>query len=407
MEYRPLPDAHRDAFARIVRYAFAPERGPDVDDDEERQRPDIYEPRGLYDAASNVATADLDPAALRAVCAYYDFTARVRGEWHRVGGVSAVASPPETRRRGHVARLIGELLRELREEGVYFSTLWPFEYEFYRRLGWGIVGTRDVTEVSPADLGDAAAAPDGRFRRLGPDDYAALDEAHRAAAAHGLAVRRTEGWWRHRIFRSWRTDPYVYGWEDEGGDLRGYLVYRVEDDDADGETMAVDEAVAADFEARRHLWRFCHDHDSQVARVRIEGDDDGTLFETLADPRAATVERKPGGMVRVVDVAGAVEALSYPPDAAGRTVVEVADAQCPWNDGRFELDVGGGGATCAETTADPDVSADAATLSRLVVGSASVERLERNGDLTVRDRGGAETLAAAFPATDVRVREQF
>ena len=72
-----------------MRYAFSPEDGPydpEADDDD---REHLAEYRGLFDGDEPVA-----------VCGHHDFALRVRGRDRDVAGLSAVASPPEHRRRG-------------------------------------------------------------------------------------------------------------------------------------------------------------------------------------------------------------------------------------------------------------------------------------------------------------------
>jgi predicted acetyltransferase len=412
MEYRPIPDAHRDTYDRIANYAFAAERGPEFDF-ESKSYPEVYEPRGLYDAPSGTDGEDLDAGALRAICGYYDFTARVRGEWHPLAGIATVASPPETRRKGHVTRLLDSVHEELREAGTCFAALWPFDYEFYRRMGYAAAGARAVAIVPPSELASVAADDGGSFRRLRPDDRELLDGVHREWATEGLALRRTEGWWRHRVFSTGHVRRYVFGWFDEGGDLRGYVAYRIEDesergsnDTTAGKTMDVTELAAVDERARRQLLRFCQNHDSQVDRVRLAGEG-RRLLETLADPDAADAELRPGPMVRAVDLPAAVAALSFPREVDGSLVVAVDDERCPWNDGTFAIRVADGDATCESTGESPDLSADVASLSLVLLGVRGVDRLRRDGDLSVRSEGAAATLAAMCPPEPTRLRERF
>ena len=406
MEYRPVPDAHEERYDALLSYAFAPERGPDPDRDAP-DRPAGFHPRGLYDADPGTSPESLDPADLVVACGYYDFSARIRGAFRPTAGVSAVASPPESRRRGLVRRLLADLHAELRADGVAFAALWPFEYPFYRRLGYERVGEYARIGVPPADLGPACPEPAGEFVRFAADDWGRLDAVHVASATEALALDRTEDWWRTRVFQGWRTDPFVYGWE-RGGDLRGYVVYSVEDaDDADGRRLSVREFAAVDREARGHLLRFCRNHDSQVSTVRLTGRGDERLFDELDDPRAAETTVRPGPMARLVDAPAALGALSYPAAAEGSVVLSVADAACEWNDGRFRLSVADGSATCEPSDADPDATLDVGALSRLVVGSHAVGRLEALGDLTVDAAGARRTLAAAFPPTTTYLREGF
>ncbi|MDS0299674.1 GNAT family N-acetyltransferase [Halogeometricum sp. S1BR25-6] len=413
MHLRQLPEDHRDAFRGMVNYAFRPEDGPDWED-RDREDPDLFTPLGFYDAPPD---PDPDPdsvpdvSTLRSVCGSYDFTVRVRGEWRSMPGVSAVASPPEGRRQGTVGAMLDALLTRYREEGAAFSTLWPFEYPFYRRLGWATCCNHAEATLPPGQLADVVPDPRGEFRRLTLDeDLSAVRAVHEAWATESLAVRRTEGWWRERVFRGWQTDPYVFGWFDGEESLRGYLVYTIDEDDGDGRTMRVWERAAADDEARGHLLRFCRDHDSQVESVTFRTLPEWARpIDELPDPRAATLEVKPGPMVRVVDVAEALSTLSY--DARESVVLDVDDDRCAWNDGTFELRVDAAGAHVRRLDGGaaeaPDAELDIGALSQLTVGARDAAELERAGDLTVADASVRATLDALFPRERAFLREGF
>lgn len=409
MEFGAVPDDHRETYDRILSYAFAPERGPDPDR-EGPDRPASFHRRGVYEVPAGTPPGERSAEDLITVCGYHDFSARIRGAFHPVGGVSAVASPPEHRRRGVVRTMLAELHAEFRSRGIAFAALWPFKYSFYRRLGYARVNDYARLTVAPDELEGAVPAPDGAFVRLSPDDWKRLDAVHATAATEPLGLDRTEDWWRYRAFQSWETDLFVYGWE-RGGELRGYVVYSVSDGDGDedGRTLVARELVGVDREARGHLLRFCRNHDSQVERVRLIGRVDTRLFDRLADPSAVDVAVKPGPMFRLVDVSAGLSSLSYPTGVAGEVVLEVTDDHCEWNDGTVELRIGDGSATCEPTDAEPDLSLEVGALSRLAVGSHSVGRLEELGDATVASGAGdaRKTLESAFPGTEPFLREGF
>ena len=284
MDLRLLPDAHREAFREMVLYAFQPARGPDWDEFDPDDEVDPMTRYGLYDVAPETPDDDLATDDLVAVCGSYDFTTRVRDDWHVAGGVSAVASPPEHRRTGNVATMLDELLATYRAAGTAFSVLWPFEYEFYRRFGWAKANDGLRVTVPPEELAALCPEPAGEFRRLAADDWEAVATVHEAWATETLGVRRSEGFWRDRMFTGWREDPFVYGWERDG-DLRGYVFYRVEDGDDFGDrTMVVSELAGVDREAMDHMLRFCRNHDSQVSAVRLRLPADDPVLDRLTDP---------------------------------------------------------------------------------------------------------------------------
>lgn len=411
MHYRAIADAHENVFDGHLVYAFSPERGPDHEP-EGPDRPASFHARGLYDIGGTEDPEDLDAADLAVVCGYYDFAARIRGGVRDVAGISAVASPPEARRRGLVRDLLGHVHRELREDGVAFAALWPFEYPFYRRLGYERICDYARIEVAPDALSSACPDPAGSYERLDADDWPRVNAVYDEWATAEFRLNRTEDWWRHRVFESWGTDPYVYGWTDgdRGDALRGYVVYTItDDDDAEGKTMAVSEFAHVDREACGHLLRFCRNHDSQVERVRFTGPADTRLFDDLDDPRAAETEIRPGPMARVVDVGRALEEIAYPEDFDVTLVFDVRDDACEWNDDAFRLRVGDGRGAVERVGDDveADASLDIGALSRLVVGSHGVDRLVELGTVEVASESDRETLTALFPETDPFLREGF
>ncbi|MHA1435905.1 MAG: GNAT family N-acetyltransferase, partial [Candidatus Heimdallarchaeota archaeon] len=60
----------------------------------------------------------------------------VRGTIMKMGGIAAVATKPNHRKKGHVTALITESLRVMRENKQYISVLYPFKFSFYRRYGY-------------------------------------------------------------------------------------------------------------------------------------------------------------------------------------------------------------------------------------------------------------------------------
>ncbi|WP_458209042.1 GNAT family N-acetyltransferase [Haladaptatus sp. NG-SE-30] len=424
-EYRKIPE-DEDAFRRFLQYAFRPEVGPELDDDDDK--PELGDRRGLCEGDD-----------LLCVCKHHWFTARLRGDWHDVAGLSAVASPPESRRKGLVTRMLLESLSEYRENDVSFSALWPFAYEFYRKYGWATVTKYTKYETTPDAL-ELDIEPKGEFRRLDADDWELLEPV---LAAHGeqyaLTLDRTEEWWRHRVFEGWQKDPFVYGWFADGTDaissvnemggsstgaetgdssnvnvddsraeeLLGYVTYSI-DEDGDDRQLRVREFVYVDHEAYRQLLRFVQYHDSQVDSVRFyeSETENSSLLDVVDDPRAVDCEIHTGPMFRLVDVSRALERLSYPDDADGRIVFQVTDPLAEWNEGTFELDVGET-VRCERTDTDPDVTTDVNTLSQLVAGYYSVEDAERFGDFVVETANTREQLATCFPERDVFLREGF
>ncbi|MFP9062417.1 enhanced intracellular survival protein Eis [Natrialbaceae archaeon A-chndr2] len=432
-KYCALPDTQRAVFHEYVSYAFSPQEGPPEYDPEEdeTQREQLGSRRGLYpdDVATRPAENGLerletdDPPDPLCVCRHYWFETNIRGEGLLTPGLSAVASPPENRRGGHVRELLRHSLEEYREREAPFSLLWPFRYRFYRQYGWDTTNRYLRVECEPEDLAFARARrePDGsehEFRALEADDYPALESVYeRYADRYDCRIDRDGDWWRYRIFENWTTDPFVYVWERDGKPA-AYLRYVIDGDWGD-RTMTVSELVAVDLEAFRAALAFCHDHDSQVSAVKLRLPVDTPLFDIATDPDELEVEYHTGPMARIVDVERALRVLSYPGGTEETITLAVTDPLVDWNDGTFELAVADGNGSChrlgtavtsdgtrVDERGDVDAILDIATLSQLAIGARSGGALERARRLEC-DSAGLESLERLFPERNIFLEEGF
>ncbi|TYL37047.1 GNAT family N-acetyltransferase [Natronococcus pandeyae] len=405
VDYRPIPD-EREAFHEYRSYAFRPEEGlPPYDPDEhENPRATRGARRAIYADTDADAAGDERP---RTVCRHYWLEARVRGDVHPTAGLASVATPPEYRRSGYVRQLLTGSLAEYRDRGDRFSILWPFEYRFYRQYGWDTANRIVTHACEPSVLSFARGADaDGSFRSLEADDYEVLEHAY-DAATEGLALERDEAWWRHRVFGGHDIDPFVYAYE-RSGEVAGYLVYRIEDED-DGRTMRVSELTAADPEALLALLAFCADHDSQVGRIELRVSETVPIRDLARDPDEIETTITDGPMVRVVDVAETLPALSLP-DVSTELTLAVEDPLADWNDGVFELEAANGRLACDrldDSDVDSDATLEIGALSQLVVGTRSAADLERTGRLEARNSEVLAALESLFPETDVYFGEYF
>jgi len=395
-EFRAVPDADRDAFHSLVSYAFRPEAGPveAFDPDDVPEPTKVGRRYGLYDGDDLLTT-----------CKHIDFRARIRGGFRDLHGLSAVASPPERRRRGLVRDLLAGSLEQSRSDGVAFSALWPFKRSFYAQYGWA-TGTRAVKhELDPAALSFAPDHDHGAFVPIDADDWERVDAVHTGhGAGYELTVDRTEEWWRKRVFAGWEDDPFAYGFERDG-DLAGYVAYSFE---GDGDTaLRVRDWAYVDHDARLALLRFLADHDSQADALHVWTHPCEDLLDLLPDTDDVTAEVRLCPMVRLVDVPAALEALAYPESADADLVLAVEDPLADWNDDTFRFAVTDGHGTVERAdAADADAELGVGALSQLAVGYRSAHELAAVGDLTADDDAVA-ALASALPERPTFLREGF
>jgi predicted acetyltransferase len=117
---------------------------------------------------------------------------------------------------------------------------------------------------------------------------------------------------------------------------------------------------------------------------------DHPLFLLLANPRRPQYRMGDGLWVRVVDLRAALSGRSY--GEGGPLVLEVRDAICDWNDGRWQLD----GGACERTDADPDLALDVSALGSAYLGAISFTQLRDAGRVQELREGAIRRADALF-----------
>lgn len=394
-EFRPVPSEDRHRLAEILRYAFSPQAGPVQESDSGEWPPTLFDQRGLYEDGQLVSS-----------CKLYYLDAFFRGSVQEIGGLGAVATPPEKRRRGYVRTLCREALESYRQNDVGVVVLWPFSTEFYEQFGWAVANTVVQYTLPPEEL--PTHESEGEFVLLDADDWERLRPVERTyGRGTNLSLRRSAQWWRKRTLTNWTggTDPYSYGYE-RGGDLEGYLVYSVRDDEQ--LTLVVDDLAYTDEEAYRSLLGFLGTHGAQITQLQLTRPRDAPFLERVRTPERVESAVKIGPMARLTTVS-ALEGLSWPAvnlDCA----VSVTDPLLDRNDGVFELSVTAGEASVrpvADQAAGVDLSVGIGTLTQLAIGTHDLDTASTVGDLSVHTDSLRNDLDSLFETNSVWLREYF
>ncbi len=322
--------------------------------------------------------------------------------------ITQVTVRPTHRRRGHLTRMMHAQLADVIERGEPMAILVAAEWPIYGRFGYGpaIYGA-NLTVDSPM-----AALVDGDH--AGTTELVALDELRRIAPAiferhqqqTAGAISRDETWWDVTCgvlpHPEWKDKPNRYRAFHRGGDgeADGFVTWEAKERwsgmRAESE-LSVGELIATTPEASRDLWRFLVEID---LTVRIEASNrsiDDPLPLLLRDGRAVrTKSRDDFIWVRVLDVAAALGARTY--SAPGRVVLEVVDGALG-RGGRFALDGGPEGATCAPTDESADLTVPVQALSAISLGGTSLHGLAAAGLLDEHRAGAVATAARMFHAT--------
>jgi predicted acetyltransferase len=349
------------------------------------------------------ALAAYDGERIVGTAGTFSMTLAVPGGELPMAGVTMVGVQPTHRRRGVLRDMMRRQLDDIRQRGEPLAGLWASEGAIYARFGYGLAtfAARFEIERRRAAFRDPPT-PAGTLRLL------SVDEARELLPPLFEAVRlsrpgifsRPAGWWAAEFFDDPPEhrnggSPASYVLHETDGRATGYARYRLHpewDERGPRSTLEVHEVMAVSPQAALQVWRYLLDVDL-VATVRGRLlPVDHLLLHVLAEPRRLGWGVGDGLWLRLVDVPAALEGRGWATD--GRVVLELRDEFCPWNAGRWEVDVESGRARVSASRSKPDLELSAADLGSAYLGGVSVAALVAAGRVREARPGGAERADA-------------
>jgi predicted acetyltransferase len=377
----------------------------------------------VVDLAFGSSYDPADDAAFQPFFSTYDVIGAYDGDlmvgggalWHTTltvpGGevpasaVTAVGVLPTHRRRGALTAMMRRQLDDIHDSGDPLAMLWASEGGIYGRYGYGMATINAVIEAERSRIAFRdRAVPTGTLRFVEADEATrllpSLFEQVRDTRAGFFA--RAEHYWRAEIFhdpphRRRGGGPLLYVVHQTGGTDDGYAMYRINQDwgtRGPASVLNVYEVTGTTPQVHAELWQFLFNVDL-IATVRARPQPvDAPLLRMVTEPRRLGMTLGDGMWLRVVDVAAALESRGYARD--GSLVIELRDALCGWNAGRWSLEAGFDGARVQRTERGADVAMDVGDLAALDLGGATFAELRAANRCEEISQGGSARFDALF-----------
>lgn len=325
------------------------------------------------------------------------------------GGISFVTVVPSHRRRGILRRMMRLMIDDCHARNEPLAALWASQAAIYQRFGFGLATYAVHLDVETAGAGFTRDWPvEGSCRLLrvgeGMDVVGPVYEA--AAAQRAGFQRRPPEWWVGQL-------PLVEK-DAKGGEARRLVIYeadRVPEAYAVYKTkvewgrhglsgtVLVDEAVGSTERGTREIWRYLLNIDLMRTLKAWRLPLDHPLFLLAAEPLRLGMSLGDGLWVRIVDAPAALAGRTYGIDgrADGRLNLELRDEFCPWNAGRWAVEVAAGRAEVTRTATEPDLDMDANDLASLFFGGFTATALAWAGRVVEVRAGGLARADRMFP----------
>ena len=324
------------------------------------------------------------------------------------GGITFVTVMPSHRRRGLMSGMMRLMIDDCHRRSEPLAALWAAEGAIYQRFGFGLATVCANLQAENHEIGFTREWPtEGSCRLLpvgeGRDLVTAVYEAARTQRAGFLG--RSPEWW---------TGVLPLAEKDaRGGEARRLVVYETADGPeayavykakaewdhrGPGGTARVEEAIASTPRGMREIWRFLLGVDlvRMVKAPRLPVDH--PLFSLVTEPRRLGATIGDGLWLRIVDAAAALEGRSYGIDGhgAGSLTLDLRDDYCPWNAGKWRVEVADGRAHVARTEAAASLALDANDLGAMYLGGVSATALAAAGRVVELEPGALAVADGLF-----------
>ncbi|GAB2613750.1 GNAT family N-acetyltransferase [Streptomyces capparidis] len=322
-------------------------------------------------------------------------------------GVTMVSVQASHRRRGVLRAMMRRQLDAVRAAGDEpLAVLTASEPPIYGRFGYGAATQMMSARIDTGQV--TLRLPEGadrvRLRIVRPAEARdACEEVYAAVARRrpGMLLRQP-GWADRPVL-----DPPEH--RDGAGELQcvtaeldgkmtGYARYAVHpgwtpSGAVEGEVRLRD-IEALDPATYAALWRFLFGIDLTRTLVARNRPADDPLLHLVSDVRRCALGMRDELYVRLVDVGAALAARTY--SAPVDVVLEVSDAFCPWNEGRWRLTGDAKGASCERTSDAPDLALSVRDLGSAYLGGFSLRAMAGAGLVRELREGALDEASTAF-----------
>lgn len=322
-----------------------------------------------------------------------------------MGGIGGVATWADQQGHGYAGRLMTDSVRDMRENGLPVSILYPFSHRYYSKFGWETVG--DVSTYVNLRQADIARheSPMNVRAVLNNADFDSLMEAYNRIAPqyNGMVARNESQWknWRNRLSED-KVQAYII--EDPDGQPAGFFICADERMPNGNETLV--QPLCTSDAACKAMFRFLASLPTNVKKLRIRAAAWPWLQEYFREPFVET-NCNPGFQFRVVDMEEACKARGYAAGRSGSVVIGITDPQGPWNEKVWALEIGNGSCSIEPTSKSPDVTMSIRQFSGIFIGSRDPLDWVSRGIWPQSWSAAATTLRELFYDLPVHIADGF
>lgn len=396
MEARKIrPEEHIDAL-KILSVAFRWSRDFSGADEE---------PEKFYDGYETWRATFSDDGKMCSALEISPFKFKFDGHVVNMAGVGGVISLPEERNKGYVRELFKYCFNEMRENKQWFSFLYPFSNEYYRKFGYEASSKKVKYTIPLSSFRHFPNIGEVKHYIPGTDDSHIRHMYDSFIADKNLAVVRTDILWNRHIGEDpYKNNQYTYVWYNSQGNPKSYITFKCDKRQDFGANVLVKELVWLDSDALVGIFSFLSGFVPNYRDFIWETTELHNLSLLFQEPSNIKTEIYSSGMNRIVDLEKILTLKSHP-EGEGSLAFKIHDNFLEWNNGTFAVTWNRDGVEVEKKNCSPDLSCSIQVLTQLITGYVSIEDFIWNKDLKVH--GNLKLLSNYFKKKSLYINESF
>lgn len=332
----------------------------------------------------------------------------IRGSVLKFGAVADVTTQPEYRRRGQVRELFLYSLKQMKDDGIIFSGLYPFKYSYYEMFGYEICTESQKIKTNPKEI-------------LLPNDFTLLKvrEIAKEDSFEKLINVRNEIGRKYSFIKildkqTWNVRKFskedkIIGIYDGNSRLVGYMIYRLKKLPT-GEwdiAIVIKEVITITRDAFYTVLDYLKRHGDQICEFQWPIISEELTFSHFEDKYKVKMETQPQVMLRIVDVEKCIEAICYNKNINAAFTLHIYDKYAEWNNGPFNVSIKNGKALVErKDVKEVDLVVDINSFAQLFSGYQSIEQLIDRAKAKVK-KEKIKLIDEIFPKYPTRILTHF
>lgn len=341
----------------------------------------------------------------------FPHTVNFDGNFCEMAGVGGVLSDPLNRRNGAITAIFRQLFAECRQNGQYFSHLYPFITQFYKKYGYESTYQKVFWQIPIEYLPTEPCSGLVHYEATDRQKEDIKKVYRLFSEKRNMSGVRTEERWEE-FFRQncpYTQDRYCYLHYDEAGNADGFFGYTMRYPSGEGAMADIGGTIyftcAKALQQMLAFLTILSSYAKEVCMV-LPGDVDitGILGEICGRSGRRVIQRKvfSEGMSRVIDAEEVLKLARY--RGEGSVKIKLTDDFCEWNNKCFLVTFDG---VCKSVSyvQDYDICMDIRAFAAMILGKWSMEDCEYQPGIKVI--GNRENLGKVFYKKSFWIGEDF